>query len=168
MREYERSSTRMARDELDELRRVHEREIEDLIDRMRVENEMDDGERRTGEAAVRRAAGGGCGKGGGDGGESGMAEGGGGGGVDATSMDGGEEADARGSGGDGDGKCDPEMPNGGIKVGGADGGGRVSAIAQKEEELKKILDEMTYLNKTKSEMIWLLKQVITAETKLKR
>ena len=34
-------------------------------------------------------------------------------------------------------------------------------------ELEKIVDEMNYLNKTKSQMIWLLKQVITAEKKLK-
>jgi hypothetical protein len=32
---------------------------------------------------------------------------------------------------------------------------------------KKIENEMTYLNKTKSQMIWLLKQVITVETKMK-
>jgi len=32
---------------------------------------------------------------------------------------------------------------------------------------QKIENEMTYLNKTKSQMIWLLKQVITVETKMK-
>jgi len=39
--------------------------------------------------------------------------------------------------------------------------------AEKERELEKVVDEMSCLNKTKSQMIWLLKQVITAETKLK-
>lgn len=39
--------------------------------------------------------------------------------------------------------------------------------AKKDRELEKIVDEMNYLNKTKSQMIWLLKQVITAEKKLK-
>lgn len=38
---------------------------------------------------------------------------------------------------------------------------------EKERELEKVVDEMSCLNKTKSQMIWLLKQVITAETKLK-
>mmetsp|Transcript_16493 Transcript_16493/g.32810 ORF Transcript_16493/g.32810 Transcript_16493/m.32810 type:complete len:499 (+) Transcript_16493:86-1582(+) len=37
--------------------------------------------------------------------------------------------------------------------------------AVKKEELKKIIDEVNDLNKTKSQMIWLLKQVITAEKK---
>eukprot|EP00804_Cyclotella_cryptica_P017608 CCRYP_006751-RA/>CCRYP_006751-RA protein AED:0.03 eAED:0.03 QI:3210/1/1/1/1/0.75/4/200/168 len=39
--------------------------------------------------------------------------------------------------------------------------------AQKREELKKINDELKDLNKIKSQMVWLLKQVITAEAKLK-
>ena len=39
--------------------------------------------------------------------------------------------------------------------------------ALKEQELKKLMDEMSQLNKTKSQMIWLLKQVITAEAKQK-
>lgn len=39
---------------------------------------------------------------------------------------------------------------------------------KKEKELEKIVYDMSYLNKTKSQMIWLLKQVITAEKSLKR
>merc|ERR1711862_833249 len=37
--------------------------------------------------------------------------------------------------------------------------------AKKKENLKRIMDEMSELNKTKSKMVWLLKQVITAEKK---
>ena len=33
-------------------------------------------------------------------------------------------------------------------------------------ELEKIVDEIDYLNKTKRQMIWLLRQVITGETML--
>lgn len=43
----------------------------------------------------------------------------------------------------------------------------VLGSVEKERELEKTVDEMSCLNKTKSQMIWLLKQVITAETKLK-
>lgn len=39
--------------------------------------------------------------------------------------------------------------------------------AEKAKELKEIQNEMNHLNKTKSQMIWLLKQVITAEKKQK-
>jgi len=39
--------------------------------------------------------------------------------------------------------------------------------AKKDRELEKIVDEMNHLNKTKSQMVWLLKQVITAEKKLR-
>lgn len=39
--------------------------------------------------------------------------------------------------------------------------------AEKAKELKEIQNEMGHLNKTKSQMIWLLKQVITAEKKQK-
>ena len=38
--------------------------------------------------------------------------------------------------------------------------------ALKEQELKKLMDEMSQLNKTKSQMIWLLKQVITGKSAL--
>lgn len=50
-----------------------------------------------------------------------------------------------------------------------DGGGTEKDIlqsAKKVKDLEKIVGEMNYLNKTKSQMIWLLKQVITAEKKL--
>ena len=46
-------------------------------------------------------------------------------------------------------------------------GEEVLKSALKEKELKKLMDEMSQLNKTKSQMIWLLKQVITAEAKQK-
>lgn len=39
--------------------------------------------------------------------------------------------------------------------------------AKKDKELEKIVDEMNHLNKTKSQMVWLLKQVITAEKNLR-
>merc|ERR1711983_495001 len=48
-----------------------------------------------------------------------------------------------------------------------DEGDAMKERAKKEGELQKIVEEMNYLNKTKSQMIWLLKQVITAEKKLK-
>ena len=38
---------------------------------------------------------------------------------------------------------------------------------KQQKELDKIVEEMNYLNKTKSQMIWLLKQVITAEARQK-
>lgn len=40
-------------------------------------------------------------------------------------------------------------------------------VSLKAKELEEITKEMDYLNKTKSQMIWLLKQVITAEKKQK-
>jgi hypothetical protein len=43
----------------------------------------------------------------------------------------------------------------------------VPRSVKKKEELKALTEEVNDLNKTKSQMIWLLKQVITAETKLK-
>jgi len=46
-------------------------------------------------------------------------------------------------------------------------GEEVLKSALKEQELTKLMDEMSQLNKTKSQMIWLLKQVITAEAKQK-
>ena len=43
----------------------------------------------------------------------------------------------------------------------------VPRSVKKKEELKALTEEVNDRNKTKSQMIWLLKQVITAETKLK-
>jgi len=68
-------------------------------------------------------------------------------------------ANVKGGGGDKDVVGD-EIGNGDVDKG-------VLHSAKKDKELEKIVNEMNYLNKTKSQMIWLLKQVITAEKKLK-
>jgi signal transduction histidine kinase len=45
--------------------------------------------------------------------------------------------------------------------------GEEKESAKKGKELESILDEVNHLNKTKSQMVWLLKQVITQEAKMK-
>lgn len=128
IKEYEQKLIMEEKEELDQLRREHDDEIEKLVAKMDAENEMDEKEMKLNAEKW---------------GEE----------VSGTKR---QKTLAESS--------STEKSGGGV----TDGETRILECVQKEEELKTILDEIGYLNKTKTEMIWLLKQVITAETKMKK
>lgn len=162
--EFERRSIREEQEEMNKLREEHDSEMKQLVERVRVENEIEEekkisaiaalGESRRGDKRKAETQGGegavveSCKKRKVEGGSTDeKVEGGG----DATTLKGNNE--------------NPEHDNNIDTSGNNETSEKEST--KKEKELEEIVEEMNYLNKTKSQMIWLLKQVITAEAKQK-
>lgn len=159
--EYERKSYKEEDELMARLEKEHDEEIKQLIEKNKIESEEDKVKKA---AALLKVTGGksaGGGKRKADDGVGGE-----------TSSSSGEPSTKKQKADDGAAVKTGELSraNDNTKVDDDDEveeGEEVLKSALKEQELTKLMDEMSQLNKTKSQMIWLLKQVITAEAKQK-
>lgn len=178
MEEYEAQSLREEKEVLDKLKREHDADIQDLEEKVRMENEQDEKKMAEAIAALKTGAehGHGSTK------RKAESQGTQGGITDESSthkkrkVEGGGESsqfesttqsstETTSKGGDDTKATTTSTINN-------DNDGSSDTLEEKEstkqqKELDKIVEEMNYLNKTKSQMIWLLKQVITAEARQK-
>lgn len=176
--EFEQRSLKEEQEKLQKLREEQKAEMKELIEKVRIENEIDHKKKAEAIAALKKESSRGDTSSGGSshkrkadsqeecaesskkrkvegGGESSNIESS----KNDDANDATTSADKSGDENKSDASKNPE--------GGGDDVAEEKESVKKGRELQKIVEEMNDLNKTKSQMIWLLKQVITAEAKQK-
>lgn len=155
--EYEQRSLKEEEEAMEKLRRKQDGETKSLAEKLRAENEMDEEKMRIALKSIRDDRRIGDKRKADRGGEEGNHESNK---KRQKTAEGGDSVAEKGKGGDTKTSDKTTMSKGGDD-------GDAAEKAEKKKELGKIVEEMNYLNQTKSQMVWLLKQVITTERKMK-